>query len=72
MPRPAHHPPRSPQYQPQASRPTLAPPGPGAPPIVAEDEIAPGQVWAGLSLALRAELRQRTLRILREVTADER
>jgi hypothetical protein len=39
---------------------------------VAGDEIAPGQVWAGLSLALRAELRQHALRILREVTADER
>jgi hypothetical protein len=43
-----------------------------APLIVATGEIAPGQVWAALSPTLQAEMRQRALRILREVAADVR
>ena len=67
---PTHRSSRPSQHRPQARRPI--PPPPSAPPISGGDEIAPGQVWAGLSPALQAEMRQRALRILREVADDVR
>ncbi len=60
---------RPPQRQPQTRCPI---PPRGAPLIAARGEITPGQVWAGLSPALQAEMRQRALRILREVADDGR